>query len=525
MTTNRLLTMLVCSLFLVGCAELDAETTRSSGDPDGDLVDDSAAITPTFRVAERSLLIRDPVVVNSERFKSATDFGYLLAVLNDYVRTLPGQQNRSRPAGTFITRIFDEAINENAEHEALPAAKKLGGDPLHGPFERTMEAVYRNWASRSELELLRDPDDLRGGPFRLLAIVNRLDLAGDIDDRGNSEAAAEPRALGEVHLVYGLIDAEYEEQTGQPFPMTFVQAYRIPARSGASQWDMIRDRALWQTEMQQWARDWSALSGHEKHTQAYQDRLEAILDPVLQPENFIGLRSNTQINEEEFELRSWYVIQTRQNLIKRKPRREPYRCLSGSRELGDLVNHFWNPSYRDLDVTTLANMDPLLDGANGFTVVRTNVQFGRILYPVESGWSSCANSEADRPFLMEQIGGNNTDPDNRLMVAPVARFSLPGEIWQTGTYERRRHAFAIRTCSGCHSQEGAAQGFHVSPALANEPAGLSPYLRGAGQNTFTYAGTTYEYSILRAREQWLDQAADGTAVLFDSLKRPELRDL
>ena len=49
--------------------------------------------------------------------------------------------------------------------------------------------------------VLGDPD----GPFRLLAVVNRLDLAGDEDTRGGGQTAGgDGRWFGEGRLGYGV---------------------------------------------------------------------------------------------------------------------------------------------------------------------------------------------------------------------------------------------------------------------------------------------------------------------------------
>ena len=422
-----------------------------------------AAASATFQ--ERSLMIRDRQVLDQASIKELADFGYLLGELNNWVRTLSGQQSPNRRAGAFIARAFEQAINEQKDHAAAPVQSRLGAVPIGGRFARNMSAVFRNWLPVDELKEISKLDDLRDGPFRLIAIANRMDLAGDVDDRGNSVAAEDPRALGEIHLIYNLIDSKFEQEKGKPFPLTFSVAYRLPSWDGHSQWEMIDNEAVWQEQITKWAASWDDLKKHTKTSVDYREKLRLILRTALTPQNYVGMNSNTKITNSEFELRSWYMIQTTQSLIKRKPRREPYPCLSGSSELEDLVNHYWEPSYRDLDVSTRRDVDTFVDGLNGFTVLRTSQQYSRVVKDVDKPWSTCLDGANNRPFLIDEIGGNNTDPDVRLMLAPFGRVTQNGPIWQTGTFERRRHAFAIRTCSGCHGPEGATFGFHVSPKL------------------------------------------------------------
>ena len=66
--------------------------------------------------------------------------------------------------------------------------------------------------SATEMKNVDTPYKLRGAPFRLLSIVNLMNRAGDIDDRGLKPITVHPRSMGEIHLVFGYVDKKYEEK-------------------------------------------------------------------------------------------------------------------------------------------------------------------------------------------------------------------------------------------------------------------------------------------------------------------------
>jgi hypothetical protein len=478
---------------------------------------------------ESSLIIRDHEVL--DQIAEETDMGFLLGELAEWSRGEPGTAVRADlTPGTFVARAFLRAKDQQDRHATSAATNKLGSDPYGGAYERTMGAVFRNWMPAESLEAMQRAEDLSGGPFRLLAVVNRMDRAADVDDRGTSRAAAHPRSLGEIHLVYGLVDESFETAKGKPFPMTFVLAYRLPQlewrngelsvvedpeAQGVSHWDLVRTPRRWRFKLSFWARLWARLSEVPRNDPDFLRQMRQILRLSVRPENFLAMRNNTMLNVDEFELREWYMLQRTQVLIPRRPRREPFRCLSGSQELGELVKRYWDGENGDLDVSTLhpdgPDADLFDDGKNGFTVFRDSRRLND-----ELSWSSCPESSTEMPFGMP-------GESSVFMTAQFGRVAGSGAVWQAdGTTEKQRHAFAIRTCSGCHSQEGATRGFHIFPRFADEDSRLSSYLEGGDDAKFSRAGETYRYDILGTRKEWLVEAFNREATMFSSLRRPEL---
>ena len=222
-----------------------------------------------------------------------------------------------------------------------------------------------------------------------------------------------------------------------------------------------------------------------------------------------------------------------------------------------MVNLYWKDEYNDLDMTTrkfrIGEAGANDEEKAGYEILRDNERNFLAELAVEKNddpnytdpnrwyWGSgtCGVYNNQMPYRMKRSGENGV---GRVFMLPEGtRIRGAGPAWGlaalNGTNrESKRHAFAIRTCSGCHSQEGATRGFHVTPRLPNQSAKLSAFLTGnrerfqdilanpAQSNEFTFgsSGKTYSYNELYFRTKWLSGVLKGEAVLYDSLKRPEL---
>ena len=499
---------------------------------------------------EKSILITEPSLLDT--INQTYDFGLLLGRLGRWSQNQLPREERLTP-GEYVRIPFNRAANEQRQHAAAPKSKRLGGVPLD---DRYLDRVLEKWlpivignasadnVSVNSFKDVKSPKYLREGPFRMLAVANLLDQAGDIDDRGNSEAARNARSLGELHLVYGFVDEDYEEFYGKAFPQTFVLSFVVPPLEKHSSGSFVRSqsithhqlmqkdkesRRLWRSQMKVWGQLWADLSRKELHSSDYREALKRILNLVVVPETFLNLRSNTKINHSEFELREWYTLQRTQFLNPRRPRSEPHPCLSGSDELSTIVQYYWKQDYQDLDVTTYVGPTRpgfRTKGRNGFTVFRDNDPYNAKFGTDLDAFSTCPKKRGRMPFEMAGTRQETNGLDNTRLLAPFGRIKGRGPLWQLapGVSEQKRHALAIRTCTGCHSQEGAAAGFHISPRLKGEPSRLSAFLTGElDRNTFRHDGVTYQYNILETRRKWIGSILAGKAKLGDSLMRPETR--
>jgi hypothetical protein len=512
----------------------------------------------------RSLMITN--IKTLDELSTKYDFGFLLGRSGVYSQNQIDDPQLRQSPGAFVENIFSQAYREQIRHERLDAQipqwifyeptghfyaeTPLGPNPWRN---RYMDAVFRNWMPADRMKSLSRPQQLRGGPFRLLAIANRMDMAGEFDDRINNEATSTPRTFGEIHLIYALVDDNFERIWGTPFPMTFELSYRLPSLRRLPQQGIVRDvnsptwdefasnEKLWQKRMQIWAELWANLSRITPGTEQFRNAIDDILALSLTPENFISIRSNTQITGNHHELREWYVVQSNRlsrgnMLVTRKPRREPYRCLDGSLELAAHIQHYWDRDHQDLDMSTRNPAAVQDQNRAGYAILRDHTRnMMRNFVSDDMTWSQCAEQQLTTARhtkyirfphqMLQSLNSDNDDPRERLLLlAPSAVLNPKRDIWTMADLtskgiitEWQRHAFAIRTCSGCHSTEGASLGFHIAPRSANLPAQLSPFLVGGPQAEFTFNKQKYKYDVLSNRKDLLEKYLKQEAKLFEGL--------
>jgi hypothetical protein len=94
--------------------------------------------------------------------------------------------------------------------------------------------------------------DLAQAPFRLLAIVNRLDLAG--------QPGVNP--LGEARLVFGVTNGPADESSSPPLQMTLIFEYGLPPSFTISQW----------------ADTWHHLGSYTSFDESYRAALQKVTD-------------------------------------------------------------------------------------------------------------------------------------------------------------------------------------------------------------------------------------------------------
>lgn len=552
-----------------------------------------------------SLTITNKNVMNAfnNQYNGVYSLGYLLGKVGERYQYNTNFGRNNYTIGEYMVRIFNEGYQDQLDYENYmmnnPGATSMGGFINN---DRKFSHLMNLWDEKLgsiDLDDVTNPNQLKNGPFKMLAIVNRMDLAQDRDPRNNNEITFESRALGELHILYGLKDTSSKyEGGGKPYPMVLVMSYRIPVLNKNSKGNYfpqseatdtedgfkytegplrnisnLEDESEWRKKMKLWAERFASLSDHRNssgqvmYNQAYKDKLKSILDDIVVPENFLSLKTNTKINKNEHELREWYTIASTNTrwLIHRKLRREPFRCLQESPELAALIDYYWigkndstAPEYmrNDLDMFTrdfdLGNAARVQEFKAGYEILRDNERTFLSDLVVGSPtndtlrWASgtCGNKQLKMPYEMRPQQGSDDNQEKILMLPRFARVYKKGEVWQlphvsgnSALKERKRHAFAMRTCTGCHSQEGATRGFHIYNRMDDNEATLSPYLIGTSSflnsrrepsipsdidNTFTHGGKTYTYDTLKAREELLHKALRKEQRIFENLLRPEM---
>ena len=475
----------------------------------------------------RSLLITDPGALQAVQSMEQGKLGIQLKRLG---RTTieewatGGSRYAASELGAWVAHPFRAARDEFTAHNDSPFQERLGIRDDGNPYQH----VLNRWGATE----LNGPNAMvQGGPFRLLAVVNRMDIAGDKDERGIIDAARQPRNFGEARLVYGLVDPAYERDRGRPYPMTFIIEYRLPALDAALQPSASypagmltgTDLSAWRVQMQRWAQLWAQLSQWDPENPAeataFRDHLKRIVRLFAVPENFTALRANVAIRradaQPEFELREWYMVRNDQwTLIPRKPRDEPYRCLAAGGDLAALIGHSWDGTQGDL------RMDRVNDD-RGWMVPRAVNNAPNVSgYTFRDPPRGCNLGGGVLPFEMAPNDGGRASR----LTAPFGRYR-ENFVWDVRNRaeapipEAQRHQFAMRTCTGCHSREAGLFGFHIAPRLAGERSRLSSFLTGGA--SFTNAGVTYRYAELAGRTTHLERAAIGDPTLepYEALYR------
>lgn len=427
----------------------------------------------------------------------ATDFamGTLLYNTNQYLASITPQWNIDHPQDQRQVHINSQFALKPFQGGSADVVSNNASPQHIGTVVPTIDSFGERVVP------FFNPDQNKVGPFRLLAVVNRLDLAGDFDLRPGSQlAAGERRWFGEGRLVFGLsnpLDAT------TPFPMTFIMEFRLPALTTDQYGNIVVDSAFdfangpvsnddWIARRKLWAQMWTTLSTLALGSAQYVSTLHSLVAAFATGDNHLALRTGERVRNQttgaltnEFEYREFYLSGTWE-LSTRKLRREPFACSQKSNTLVSRINSDWNTS------TNALVWDYLL-GARNMTsdeITETTARCGGAL-----------------PY--GQTGANGTE-----FMAKFTRF-MPNTVWSIATPEPQRHQMALGTCSGCHSGETNAAGFQIQPSLVGQNAKLSTFL--SSKTSATPNGVTYFYDEPGRRMSLFAGFAAGTDVPGDML--------
>lgn len=276
-------------------------------------------------------------------------------------------------------------------------------------------------------------------PFRLLAIVNRMDLrnAGDVSSPYGGGSA------GEGRLVFGFI-----KQDGTSLQGTAVFEYKLPT----AQWNPLT-----------WATKWRALGANfASINESYKANLQIMTDKFVNANAITGnpnlgsAINQVRVNEIDFDPAS--------NANRRWAFRE-YKlgCLPNTAcSLNDkfLVNVPVAQTPADSALTT-SRLTTFMNNNRASILGETH----QIPLTFEGAPFQGGESKA-KPFLQ---GGFFWDADT--MLTPET------------THNDVRRFFAIGTCNGCHYIETETNNFHVFPRNPGFASALSPFLSTAPTGT------------------------------------------
>jgi len=414
---------------------------------------------PVAVSAEKSLLIKHPSVVE------------------DPARTFDPCRNggSGTPLGKWTFGFLMTQIANQPYSGIDPADLVLQWVELSRHFQTVNEWLVfpsQNWDSiLNAWPRLRDGRlDLARAPFKLLAIVNRVDLRDNLIYGGSNS--------GEARFVFGFqrCDVSPTDDSRRP-PLTVILEYGIKKRGCNA--------------MKDWAGQWSALGNLSLGSQAYNNALEAITDQFtlagVAPEKPNGsalnqLRTNGGVNEEFWQFREFRLLPPGARATPLLP-----DTVKQSPDVGILNIGYPNP-------------DALSDFVNENT---TSILVDRHVVPLK--------------YQGQRFRGGSWNAG----IGPSG--------WNSTSIVNReaRHKFALQTCNGCHSLEtGTPTGqalrefFHIAPAISGSEALLSGFMTGIDVPDPFDDTPTRHFAELDRRAADLDSLVNDPCLAFtDALDR------
>jgi hypothetical protein len=323
------------------------------------------------------------------------------------------------------------------------------------------------------------PLDLAIAPFRLLAIVNRVDLRGNPGYGGTTQQdPCNPSCVGgEARLVFGLIPNAFAPGNGSGGGTGTGGGYGggDPGNTNncdAAQFTVIFEYCVPKTscgEIKDWGLAWYNLSripfgpAFNAELQKLTDQFAtAGADPSRRPN--LSALSQLRVNEllrEPWDMREW-------------------RLFASDSDAGQLrqVTAKQTPDFEQ-------NFRPII--AEYAAMNAAAILSETHVVPLE--WQTPGKPRV--PFL----GGNAPMPTDRFFWdgPPPAASSIPTPV---------RHKFSLNTCNGCHAGETGTPFTHVFPRRAGEEARLSDFLTGNAMPKLDPADgvTPHFFADLKRRE-------------------------
>lgn len=336
----------------------------------------------------------------------------------------------------FCLRWFQSYLfNQNINGDTVPAVPAI------------QSFILSNWQSATAAEGGFPPGavDVSIAPFRLMAIVNRVDLRGNSTYNG-------PEPAGEARFVFCPVNTN-----GFTEPFTIILEYAVPLHDCA--------------QVQAWGAQWAALDALALPSAAFNNALQAITDQFTKagqnPAQSPNMSCIAQIRANEFLDSQWELRQFN---------------LDSS---GFLVESTVNATPAITNNNT-ANLTAFITGVpspSSYCTVGPLIATPSIPIPVLF---------SGNPFL----GG--WAPEGTIGMF----WNAPG---LSGSECCVRHVLSLNSCNACHTTETGTSFTHVTPRSFGLQSTLSGFLFGTSVvDPSGCSGTTYSYFDLERRVQDLN---------------------
>jgi hypothetical protein len=300
------------------------------------------------------------------------------------------------------------------------------------------------------------PLDLSKAPFRLLAIVNRIDLRQNLTYGGGS--------AGEGRFVFGVMDSNCN-----PMRFTVIFEYGIKKRGCK--------------DVKNWGQQWKDLDLLALGSPAYNAALEAITEQFVKANSDPTKPNGSALNQlrtnelalgvSPWELREFQVAPT-----------------------GDpMANLLKEVTVKQTPDVTLNRTEILVKYVEGDT---PNILAGKHKVPL------------DFPSGTHFLGGSALTDPGMFWNNPVS---------PTITNRQARHLFSLNTCNACHAGETNTGFTHVNVAAFGATVTLSGFLTGINVNDPADGAPNRHFEDLTRRAQDLDALLNSPCLSIIKIPR------
>jgi hypothetical protein len=312
--------------------------------------------------------------------------------------------------------------------------------------------------------------DLGIAPFRLLAIVNRIDLRTGSSGLGGTTGNA-----GEVRFVFGAV---IPGPTCQLLPFTVIFEYGVPITGCL--------------DVRTWAKQWVSLGNLTLGTAPYNAALQALTDKVVLRNAAPGkpngsaldqLRTNENALNVVWELRQFNLLAFPSDSLHQTP---VFRTPDIKYNAADPL--FWNHTT-SVDTWIVGNKAQIDDGSYVLPLTVSGAGF---------------------------LGGSALNPNG------TAHF------WNTSTldlnpahpvnWNKERHIFGLNACNGCHERETNTSFTHIFPNTPlGSPAQLSGFMTGVTVTDAAFGSPSRTFNDLARRQSDLQGVAQASCLHFPAV--------
>jgi hypothetical protein len=407
----------------------------------------------------KSLFITDPAVVQdpTRTWDPCTGVGTRGGVWTfaHFVREMADLSMGKTPED-FVTEWLSLWLNGYAPNGDVVPARTAMFSQVIQPWAAASGAVATliTLPSGWKVVQLSRPLDLNIAPFRLVAIVNRIDLGATVSGGGGYGGTTSlPVTAGELRFIFNVVQPSpwgggTEASCGRK-RFTTIFEYGVPGTGCAA--------------VVSWAQKWTSLLAFSGFTPAYRAQLQSMTESVVRrgaaPAKGNGNAIN-QIRTNEVALGSWWELREF-TLTDEQP-----AFNTDFPANGPLRTHTVAQTPND-GAFSAAGADPTINAfVNG--PVTASV-------PLPAANPGRCSASYTAPYFFGGVplrGGNSLIPPGHWRANSITGASPPANICA-------RHQFSLNTCDGCHKDDTATNFTHIDP-LSPIPVTLSRFLTGGG---------------------------------------------